>query len=67
MSAEPKSLSNHFRVGVTGKQKVSIGAVGSLPYGISPDDALLLAAWLVALAQPFATVQFDDVVKEVQR
>lgn len=33
-----------------------------MPY----DDALLLAAYLVAMAEPFASVKFEDVLREVE-
>jgi hypothetical protein len=33
---------------------------------MSPDDALLLAAWLVALASPMATEPFEAVLEEVE-
>lgn len=33
---------------------------------MTPDEALAHAAWLVATAQPFATHDFDDVLKAVQ-
>jgi hypothetical protein len=67
MSTQKKDLSNRFMVGLTGSRKVRIHASGALPYGISPDDALLLAAWLVAIAQPFSDLHFDDILGEVQQ
>lgn len=36
------------------------------PFELSPDDALLLAAWLVALAKDNATHAFEDVLEAVQ-
>ena len=37
-----------------------------LAHGISPEEALLLAAWLVKIAQPIATVHFGDILDEVE-
>lgn len=36
------------------------------PARISADDALLLAAWLVAMAEPYASHKFADVLTAVQ-
>lgn len=63
---ERTDLSNRFVVSLTGSKKIAIGRAAGLPYGISPDDALLLAAWLVSVAQPFATLNFGDIIDEVQ-
>lgn len=38
----------------------------ALVHPIPADDALLLAAWLVALAEPAASVRFADVLDEVR-
>ncbi len=36
------------------------------PYSFTPEDALLLAAWLVATAEPFADEKFDTVLEQVK-
>lgn len=41
-------------------------AVVTIPWPLSPDDALLLAAWLVAMAEPFSNTLFADVLKDVK-
>jgi len=33
---------------------------------LSPDDALNLAAWLVAVGEPYAKRKFSELLKEVQ-
>ena len=32
---------------------------------LSPEDALVFAAWLVALAEPLASTKFEDVLERV--
>ena len=55
---------NKFLVSCKADGDISIGLV---PYGyITPSDALLLAAWLVVLAEPLAVNKFEDVLKAVQ-
>lgn len=53
---------NKFGVGIRGKRLVMMVS----PIGITPDDALLLAAWLVAVAEPFASVQFDPLLEKIR-
>lgn len=65
MEVEALDLSNKFLVSLTGKRKVAIARGGGLPFGISPDEALLLAAWLVAVAEPFAATTFSAVLEGV--
>lgn len=36
-----------------------------LPQKLSYDDALLLAAWLKVMAEPFTSEKFDDIEKAV--
>lgn len=36
-----------------------------LQWPLSADDALILSAWLVAMAQPFATEKFADILEDV--
>jgi hypothetical protein len=35
-------------------------------YRLTPDEALELAAWLVAVSQSFATRQFHEILNEVE-
>ena len=53
---------NKFLVGAHGQRIV----IQRMPETLTPDDALLLAAWLVALAEPQATVTFHSVLKAVE-
>ena len=32
----------------------------------SPEEALVVAAWLVSMAEPFAQVSFEEVLRKVQ-
>lgn len=56
---------NKFAVAASGR-----GIIMLLPpsrgASITPDDALLLAAWLVAIAEHEASNTFEDVLKAVQ-
>lgn len=55
---------NRFAVGIDGLRVVVLAP----PQGpVSPDDALLLAAYLVAVAEPRATRPFADVLAAVKR
>jgi len=36
-------------------------------YRLTPDEALNLAAWLVALAQPQTALNFADILDEVRK
>lgn len=59
-----EDYSNKFMVGMTGSGHITFeGRVGWL----TAQDALLLAAWLVAIAEPFADGRtFANVLEEVQ-
>lgn len=56
--------SNKYMVGVKGSDVVILNP----PRVLTPADALLLAAWLVALAAPQADTEhgFSDVLEAVQ-
>ena len=54
---------NKFLVGTSVPGRIVIQCP---PHTLTPDDALLLAAWLVALAEPQAAVKFHDVRKAVE-
>lgn len=54
---------NKFFIGVRGDQ---YGPLAPIQWPLSADDALLLAAWLVAMAEPLATESFETILKEVQ-
>ena len=56
---------NEFLVGVQG-DNIVIQKSWPLKLPISPDQAINLAAWLVACAEPNATRKFDDVRREVE-
>lgn len=61
----PIETENKFAVGLF----LSRGWVTFMKDGrhdLSPDDALNLAAWLVAVAEPRASVHFADVLEAVQ-
>lgn len=55
---------NKFLVGVLGERVVIMGKVSGR--ALTYDDALLLAAYLVVLAEPFASEKFADVLKDVK-
>ena len=56
---------NKFGVGVSGLSKqVSIALP---PKVLTPNDALDLAAWLVAYGEPFADHSFADVLEVMMR
>lgn len=59
--------SNKFMLGVLGNDIVPI-IHGRIPPRMSKEDALLLAAWLVALAEVLepAELKFEDVLKAVR-
>jgi hypothetical protein len=54
---------NKFLVGCQGDRY----HVMKSPTNMSADDALNLAAWLVAMAGPFAARPFDQVLAEVKK
>lgn len=54
---------NLFGVGITGPGVCILRPVSSI---LTPDEALNLAAWLVAMAEHQATHSFDEVLKAVQ-
>ncbi len=53
---------NRFLVGSRGGRIV----IGNPPASMSADDAIELAAFLVAMAEPFALKTFNAVLEEVQ-
>lgn len=55
-------IRNKFLVGVRGSDVV----IGARVCMLSPDDALLLAAYLVAMAEPMTQTKFSDVLQAVQ-
>jgi hypothetical protein len=61
----PIETANKFLVGLIG-DRIVIGKPPSAQTGISPDDALLLAAMLVELAEYRATHKFEEVLAAVQ-
>jgi hypothetical protein len=65
MSGYPSAAEtrNKFLVSARGEDVYLLGAPLG---GISADDALNLAAWLVAIAQPSASLDFDDLLTVVQ-
>jgi len=64
-------IMNKFGVGLHGSMpmaKVVVGRYISVA-SLTPDDALILAAWLVAVAEPFksqACPSFNDILDKVQ-
>ena len=56
-------MMNQWLVGMAGKRII----IGRAPGSMTPDEAIQLAAWLVALAQPFATTTFDAALKEISQ
>ena len=54
---------NKFLVGVRGDNELTILKLGCK---MKPDDALNLAAWLVALAEDNASYKFEEILKAVQ-
>jgi hypothetical protein len=54
---------NKFAVAISGGKVVIMRPPG--PAGITPDDALLLAATLAAIAEPFAANSFEEVLEAV--
>lgn len=61
MSEQPIDTMNDQLVGMQGKcfRILAPKAV------MTPDEALRLAAWLVSMAQPFATHTFEDVLTAI--
>lgn len=58
--------SNKFLVGV-GMRGLETEIRPMVPVrNLSPDDALLLAAWLVVLATPFTKTKFEDIRSAVE-
>lgn len=57
-------LANRFLVGEA-QGNIVIGRIREAAY-LSPDEALVLAAWLVAIAEPFAGIRFDDLRRDVE-
>lgn len=55
-------IGNRHMVGVMGQTIV----VMNPPKQLTPDEALVFAAWLVALAEYQASVKFEDVLTKVQ-
>jgi hypothetical protein len=58
-------IANQFGIGVS-----RFGASVRVQFSVAPtrltgDEALVLAAWLVAVAQPMASCDFDEVYKRV--
>ena len=63
------SVPNRFQVGMDGLGSVSFRlpfSQGQVRTGLVPSDALLLAAWLVAVAEPFTEIKFADLLSEVK-
>ena len=55
---------NEFMVGVSaGEKKVVIRRLNAV---LTPDEALNLAAWLVILAEPSASLRFDDLLTTIK-
>lgn len=63
--ADEIDLANKFLVGARGKQVVILNPPTRLTE-LSPDEALLLAAWLVAIAEYQASTPFAAVLEKVQ-
>lgn len=60
-------IGNKFLIGAAGHGKnMKIAPAVQPPWPLSPDDALLMAAWLVAIAEPWANDKFNDLLKQVQ-
>lgn len=62
MSIETLDIDNRHMVGALGQKII----VMNPPKQLSPDEALVFAAWLVALAEFQASVKFEDVLTKVQ-
>jgi hypothetical protein len=62
MSEKEINTINKFAVGVQGEDIRVLGVVSRM----TPNDALLLAAWLVCLADGDADFKFEDVLKAVK-
>ena len=60
---------NRFAVGFAPwhqDRTISVGMIDQVRY-MTPDDALVLAAWLVAIAELHAQTKFEDVLKQVEQ
>lgn len=57
------NTANKFMVGVQGKNIV-VGMPPRVP--ISPDDAMLFAAYLVSMAEMDTETKFEDVLEAIQ-
>ena len=57
---------NKFFVALAPGQQIAILKCAPVCGPLTPDDALLLAAWLVTVAEPFATKPFDEFLQEAQ-
>ena len=62
MEPMPQQVPNSQLVSIQGSRIVVIRPV----HHMSPDEALIHAAWLVALAAPFASTKFSEVLEAVQ-
>jgi hypothetical protein len=60
--ADAHDVHNRYLVGVQGEHVI----VMAPPALMAPDDALNLAAHLVALAQPYATLDFAELLAAVE-
>lgn len=58
-----KDVGNEFMVSGNMTRGITLAS----PRGfLSYERALVLAAWIVAMAEPFSSVKFEDVLKNVQ-
>lgn len=64
--AEPISTLNDFAVCASGSGSRLAFGVLRRPFNMTADEALRMAAWLVAMAEPYAKYQFRDVLEAVQ-
>jgi hypothetical protein len=62
MTAEPIDITNKWMVGAGGRNVVVLNP----PRQLTPDEALVFAAWLVALAEYQASAPFANVLERVQ-
>lgn len=56
---------NKFQVGSFGGNRLIILGIPPV-FGMTPDDALNLAAWLVAIAEPMGNRKFAEVLEAVK-
>ncbi len=63
--------SNQFLVGLVGGRTVSVGRLGAVANGLTGEEAVVLAAWLVGMAELLlagkAREMFDQALREVIR